>query len=227
MTYAEIRLQLMREIDDKYQEFVSKGTPTDRPILGIRIPTVRKIAMSVPREDIEKILAETPFSFEEVLLRGMLIARLPYAEMLKYFDSQVDLINDWGACDTFCAAIRLLVKNHRNEFLDQKIEPLLTDPREFAVRVGLVLLLGSYVTPDYLALIFDRIEGLKDREEYYIRMGIAWLLAECFIKYPDATAAYLKVTKLPKWTFNKTISKICDSYRVDPDVKSHLRTLRK
>ena len=93
--------------------------------------------------------------------------------------------------------------------------------------MGLVILKCAYVEPDYLSLIFDRVERLASKEEYYIRMAIAWLLAECFIKFPEETLSYLKVSKLPKWTFNKTISKICDSYRVDDEMKNLLRKMRK
>ena len=80
---------------------------------------------------------------------------------------------------------------------------------------------------DYLFTIFDRVENLKDREEYYVKMAIAWLIAECFTKFPEETLGFLKSTKLPKWTFNKTISKICDSYRVDDEMKELLRRMRK
>ena len=58
-------------------------------------------------------------------------------------------------------------------------------------------------------------------------MAVAWLVAECFIKFPDETFDFLKTTELPKWTFNKTISKICDSFRVEKEVKDYLKTLRK
>ena len=34
-------------------------------------------------------------------------------------------------------------------------------------------------------------------------------------------------SRLPTWTFNKTISKICDSHRVDPEVKASLRKMRR
>jgi 3-methyladenine DNA glycosylase AlkD len=111
--------------------------------------------------------------------------------------------------------------------LESKVEGLLEANNEFAVRVGLVLLKCGYVSEDYLAVIFDRVERIVGREEYYIRMAIAWLVAECFIKYPEATLAYMKVSKLPKWTFNKTISKICDSCRVDEETKKTLKKLRR
>jgi len=222
----QIHLELTKNIDDKYQVFVSRGIPTDRPILGVRIPTIREIAKKVPKADISKILKEEPVALEEVLLRGILISRLGYEEMLSNFDSQVKLIGDWCTCDIFCASIKPLIKKHRQEFFEQKIDPLLKSKPEFHVRVGLVLLLG-YVSPDYLAVIFDRVESLRNREEYYIKMAIAWLVAECFIKYPEETMSYLHVSTLPAWTFNKAISKICDSYRVEDDAKKYLRTIRK
>ena len=81
--------------------------------------------------------------------------------------------------------------------------------------------------PDYLAVIFDRVARVKDREEYYIRMAVAWLVCECFIKYPDETYGFLKSRILPTWTQNKSISKIRDSYRVPKEVKDALLTLKK
>ena len=59
------------------------------------------------------------------------------------------------------------------------------------------------------------------------KMAVAWLIAECFIKFPEITYGYLKHSSLEKWTFNKAISKICDSYRVISDTKSKVKQLRR
>ena len=222
-----MREQLMFYADETYQEFAKKGILTERPILGVKIPQVRKIINLVSRETYLDLLNIEPVTFEEVLARGMIIVRLPYAEILDWFDSQVSYFDDWASCDTFCSELSKIVKKHREEFLEIKIEKLLDSNGEFTVRTGLVLLKAAYVEPNYLALIFDRVEELIEREEYYIRTAIAWLIAECFIKYPEMTLGYLKVSKLPKWTFNKTISKICDSYRVDEEMKDLVRTMRR
>ena len=216
----------MRLAEDEYREFTSGLIPSERPILGVRIPKVRELAGRVPRDEISEFLKVEPVALEEVLARGFMIARLPYEEMLKWFDSQVDDIGDWCTCDTFCSALKS-VKKHLGEFLECKVEGLLNDEREYVVRVGLVLLKCYYVDFDYLAVIFDRVEKLVGREEYYIRMAIAWLVAECFIKYPEETLAYMRVSGLTKWTYNKTISKICDSYRVDAETKEMLKKMRK
>ena len=222
-----MRLALTKEADDKYREFSMKGIPSDRPFIGVRIPKVQEIVNRISPSLYSEILVAKPVAIEEVMARGMVVAKLPYLEMLMYFDSQVSYIDNWCTCDIFCSRISKMVKKHREDFLDSKIEPLFVSPDEFAVRVGLVLLKTAYMDFDYLALIFDRVERLGSRDEYYIKMAIAWLVSECFIKFPEATLAYLEVSRLPKWTFNKTISKICDSYRVEPEAKEALKELRK
>lgn len=225
--YQDFRTKLLSLSDEKYREFCMRGIPSDRPFLGVRIPDIKKLVKEVPLENFKDFLDQEPLAIEEVLARGFLIARLPYQEMLKYYDSQIKLLDNWCTVDTFCASLRKVIKHHESDFLDQKVEKLLQSKNEFATRTGLVSLLDFYVNSDYLALIFDRTERLKNRDEYYVKMGLAWLLTECFIKFPDETYAYLKVAKLPKWTLNKTISKICDSYRVDNLTKTEVKKLRR
>lgn len=225
--YQAFRTKLISLSDDRYREFSMRGIPSDRPFLGVRIPDIKKLVKEIPPEDFEEFLDQEPLAIEEVLARSFLIGRLPYEKMLKYYDSQVKLLDNWCTVDTFCASLRKTIKHHESDFLDQKVENLLNSKDEFAIRTGLVSLLDFYVQPDYLALIFDRVEHLKDYDKYYVKMAIAWLLAECFIKFPDETYFYLKASNLPKWTLNKTISKINDSYRVDQNLKEKVKQLRK
>ena len=225
--YSTVRTNLISIADDEYREFCQRGIPCDRPFLGVRIPEIRKLVKEIPPADFDEFLKIEPVAIEEVIARGFLIARLSYTEMLKHFDSQIALLDNWCTVDTFVASLRKTVKHHEPDFLDQKVEPLLKSKNEFATRAGLVCLLDFYVHFDYLFLIFDRLESLKDRDEYYVKMALAWLLAECFIKFPDETFSYLQQSHLPKWTFNKAISKICDSYRVDPATKQELKLLRR
>lgn len=225
--YNELRERLAFYADDEYRDFSMRGIPSERPFIGVRIPKIRELAGLVSKEKIEEFLKVSPVTFEEVIARGFLICRLPYEEMILYFDSQINYIDDWAACDTFCSGLGKLVRKRRAEFWEFKVEKLLEDEREFAARAGLVLLKCYYVDFDYLAVIFGVVERLAEREEYYVRMAIAWLLAECFIKFPDETTSYLAVSHLPRWTYNKTISKICDSLRVEPEIKETLGRMRK
>lgn len=225
--YSDFRTKLASFADDNYRIFSQKGIPCDRPFIGVRIPEIRRLVKDIPPEHFDKFLSTTPIAIEEVIARSFLIARLPYDEMLKVFNSQIALLDNWCTVDTFCASLRKTIKHHEADFLNRKVEKLLKSEKEFAVRAGLVFLLDLYIAPDYIHLIFDRIESLKNRDEYYIKMAISWLLAECFIKLPNETYSYLKHCNLDKWTFNKTISKICDSYRIEPEIKAELKLLKK
>lgn len=225
--YNELKERLGFFADDEYREFVMKFCPSERPFLGVRVPQIREITNAVPKEKIDEFLKVEPVGYEEVLARGFLVARLDYPEMMKRFNSQVKYIDDWSTCDTFCSAVGKKVRKNRTEFFEKKIDRLLVSKGEFAVRTGLVLLKCSYVDLEWLSVIFDRVENLAERREYYIRMAIAWLVAECFIKFPTATTGYLVSSGLPAWTFNKIISKACDSYRVDAETKELLKKMRK
>ena len=43
----------------------------------------------------------------------------------------------------------------------------------------------------------------------------------------NATIPYLKERKLPEWVHRKTIQKAIESYRITPEQKVYLKTLRK
>ena len=225
-SFSELRAELFANSDEEFAEFSKRIIPSERPFIGVKIPKVREIMKRVPASSFGGILEAEPVAIEEVLARGMIIARMPYNDMVANFDSQVSYIGDWSTCDTFCAAIRKSVSKNREEFYELKVLPLLRSSGEFSTRVGVVLLLG-YVSEEWLPTIFERVEELASREEYYVRMAVAWLVAECFIKFPEKTMEYLRRSTLPAWTFNKAISKVCDSYRVALEVKNELRGMRK
>ena len=76
--YKELRRKLAGLADDEYREFSMKGIPCERPFVGVRIPLIRRVALKVPNEKLTEFLMIEPVTIEEVLLRGMLIARLSY-----------------------------------------------------------------------------------------------------------------------------------------------------
>lgn len=222
-----LRAELTKLTDTDYLKTNKTTIPTSWPMLGVRIPDIKKLVQKVPKDEIPQYLELNPQNHEEVLARGFLIARLPYSEMLGYFDSQVALFDNWCTVDTFCAVLRKSVKKNETDFLERKVELLLKSQKEFETRTGVVCLLDLYITAEYLPRIFDSIELLKSRDEYYVKMAVAWLLAECYIKFPTETEAFMSKTELNSWTFNKAISKICDSYRVSAEDKDRLRKMRR
>lgn len=225
MDYQKFQIKLTSLIEDDFRDFVKKGIITDYPLLGVRTPHLRELAREIVKSGhAAEFLQHDPQSYEEATIQGIVVASLPYDEMKHQLPSFIPKIDNWATCDTFCNSVKS-VRQHRSDFLGQ-IDQLLDGP-EFSARTALVCLLSHYVVPDYLAVIYDRIARVADREEYYIKMAVAWLVAECFVKFPDETYGILQSNLLPRWTQNKTISKIRDSYRVPPEIKDALLTLRK
>lgn len=208
-------------VDDDYRAFAIKGIFTDYPFLGVRTPDLRNLAKEIIKSgEKEEVLKAAPKSYEELTIQGFVIASLDYEEMKKRLPDYFKKVDNWATTDMVVSSLKS-IKKHREDFLPE-IDNFLNSGHEFTVRAGLVILKGYYVTPDYLAVIFDRIARVKDREEYYIKMAVAWLVSECFIKFPDETYGFLKSDVLPTWTKNKSISKIRDSYRVPKDIKDKI-----
>jgi len=212
--------------DEKYKLFHQSLVTTKYEILGIPVPIQRKIAKEISKGDYQSFLKFCEFNFyEEVIIEGFVIANIKEEEVFyPYFKSFLSKIDNWAICDSFCNSLKIIEKNHEKYF--QEIKKLLYDSHEFTVRVGLVLLLSFYVKEEYVTTILDLISGIF-REEYYIKMAMAWLIAECFILYPEKTWPFLKKNDLDVFTHNKAISKITDSYRVSREVKDELKKYRK
>ena len=87
------------------------------------------------------------------------------------------------------------------------------------------MLLDHYINYERLPEIIKLVESVKITP-YYVQMGISWLLATCFIKYPEYMLNYLQNSpKLDKFTYNKTLSKITDSFRVSKEYKEIIQRM--
>lgn len=64
------------------------------------------------------------------------------------------------------------------------------------------------------------------RDEYYIRMMQAWYFATALAKQYDTVLPILTERRLDPWTHNRTIQKAIESYRITPEQKAYLRTLK-
>ena len=60
-------------------------------------------------------------------------------------------------------------------------------------------MLSSFLDEEYLCRCFSSIESmqLKEGEPYYVRMGVAWLLATALAKFPEETRTFVSSSRLP------------------------------
>lgn len=64
-------------------------------------------------------------------------------------------------------------------------------------------------------------------DEYYVNMMTAWLFADSLVYQWDTTIKFLQEQKLDIWTHNKTIQKARESFRITPEQKEYLKTLKR
>ena len=221
--YAAILEKFSELSDPKYKAFNESLIPGTSTAYGVRVPAIRNIARAVIKSSPEDFLkVSRPDSYEEIMLRGMVIAgmKLPVSDKLPLIEGFLPLIDNWAVCDTFCGDIKLRSPEEKR-LIWEFMEPLFCDPREFYARFVLVMFLGHFVEPDYILRGLGAIEALT-QEQYYVRMAAAWAVSVCYVTFPGETLPLLQRRTLPKFTQNKSIQKIRESYRVPKEDKDML-----
>ena len=212
--------------EEKYKDFNSKLVLTKYKMHGIKVPILRDIAKKISKTNIISFLDIVKSnSYEEVMIEGLVISYIKEVDLcVKYFNKFINKIDNWAICDTCISSMKIVNKN--KELFLKQIKKYIKSKNEYVVRVGVVLLLNYYIEDSYIDLVFDIINSIN-REDYYINMAIAWLVSVCFVKYRNKTFKYLNDNKLNRFTYNKSIQKIIESYRVSLEDKEILRSMKR
>lgn len=224
-TYQEYINYLKSISEPEYKEFHSKLCFTKYEILGIRVPKLRSIAKQISKTSYQDFLKFCNSNYyEEVFIEGLVISYIKDENIfLNYFNKYLTKIDNWGICDSFCNSLKIVTKNPSKYFA--LCQELSLSKDEYISRVGLIIILNFFVQEEYLNSIFNILDSITS-DKYYVNMAQAWLICELYIKYPQPTEKYLKNNKLNKFTQNKSISKIRESYRISKECKDYLNTLK-
>ena len=211
---------LKQNSDLDYANFNKKFITSKFPILGVRIPCLRKYAKDIEPEYIE--LENNNLTHEEILLYGFSAAANYKTEegQLEYLNNLLPYIDNWATCDCIVCSMKKLIGEKSYSFFTN----LLSDSREFYIRIGLVGLMRYFLKSN------DReiVKNLRkiSSEQYYVKMAIAWLLAELAItNFPLARETIKNIDD--KFIRNKAISKARESYRITTEQKEELLYLKK
>lgn len=217
--------------DDEYKEFNSKLCPdTNKEMLGIRVPILRKLAKQILKENNhwdEFVKRDNTIYFEEVLLQGLIIAysKKDLKEKEIYIKKFIPKIDSWAINDTFVPTLK--IKDQDLEEYWNFILPYTKSEKEFEVRFAVTSMLDYFINDEYVDKVLEELDNIK-HEGYYVKMGVAWTLAEIGIKYNNKALKYLRgKNNLDKFTFNKTLQKMIESYRIDSKQKELLRTMKR
>ena len=224
---SAVTQRLLSLADEEYRRFQTPLLPSVDParIIGVRTPVLRKLAKELAgTEESEAFLRDLPHAYyEENNLHAFLVEQIrDYDAVIAAIDAFLPYVDNWSTCDGWSPKV---LKKHPEELLC-KIRQWMASDALYTVRFGIGMLqryfLDERFDPVYLAWV-----AAVDREEYYLRMMVAWYFATALAKQYEAALPYIEEGKLPLWTHNKAIQKAVESYRVSEQHKTYLKTLKK
>ena len=227
----QIKEHILKLADEKYKEFHSKLCPNTDNILGVRVPILRNYAKELSKNyTTDELLKNIDNQYyEEIMLQGMIIGlskEKDFEVIKKYIKDFVPKIDNWAICDVFCAGLKITKKY--KEDMWNFIQTYLKSKNEFYLRFAIVMILDFYIEEEYLERNFEIFNNVRS-DKYYVQMAIAWAISICLIKYYDKTIKYLKSKecKLDNFTYNKSLQKARESYRISKEQKEELQKMKK
>lgn len=226
MTTEYIREQLFALQDTEYKAFHSRLMPTVNPdlIIGVRTPDLRKLAKKLWKTgDTGEFMAQLPHRYyEENNLHGFFI------EQIKDYDACIEALNaflphvdNWATCDMMSPG----VLGKEKDRLTAQIRIWLASEHTYMIRFAIGMLMRHFLDEDFEETDLDTVADIKS-EEYYINMMRAWYFATALAKQYDAAITFIENGRLDVWTHNKAIQKAVESYRITPEQKNYLRSLK-
>ena len=201
--------------------------PTVDPdsIIGVRTPALRSFAKELSkREDIDTFLNDLPHKyFEENQLHAFILSGMKdAAKAIELVDKFLPFVDNWATCDQMSPKVFKKHKDLLLEYTDKWIKSDLT----YVKRFGIGMLMEHFLDEDFKTTYLTKVSKIRS-DEYYVNMMIAWYFATALAKQYDATLPYIEKQKLDIWTHNKSIQKAVESYRITPEQKDYLKTLKR
>lgn len=222
-----IRRRIVELSEEGHKRFQEMLIPNQTNILGVRIPSLRKLAKEITKGDWKDFLLNGKEDyFEEIMLKGMVIGdlKLTPEEKLTWIQWFVPKIDNWSVCDSFCVGLKFSKKHP--ELVWEFIQPYLQSNKEYEIRFGVVMILSYFIEKEYLSQIFQHFNEIQ-HDGYYVKMAVAWAISMIYIRYPVETTEFLHQNSLDDFTYNKALQKITESYRIDQKTKEQIRKMKR
>lgn len=222
--HRQVYERLLHAKDESYAAFMQRLIPNCKPLLGVRVPVLRReAAMIASNKQWEAYFAGSDTTHEEQMIRAFLFSRVRDDDVLQREAARwMDEIENWCVCDAFCQSYR--TASRRSAQTREMMQALVQSEEEFRQRTAFVLCLTHFLKSDF-AWSFAFLEDAPRCNGYYSQMGKAWALAEAALLQPDRVIQLLQNLQEDD-VFFFAVQKICDSNRIDDSYKQQVRLLR-
>ncbi|NCB74323.1 MAG: DNA alkylation repair protein [Clostridia bacterium] len=226
-TYEKYREKLRELADPKYEIFIKSLIPGVEDALGVRSPDMKKLAKELYKDNWREYFELNQDKYlEETMLQGSVIGLMKedveyvLGEVRKY----IPKITNWALCDGFCGGLKI-TKNHKDRMWEF-IKDYVNSVKAYEIRFAVVMMLAYYIEDEHIEQMLVLLENIK-HEDYYVKMAVAWAVSMCYVSYTGLTLEYLKECKLDDFTYNKSLSKICESLKPSAEEKALIKTMKR
>lgn len=226
MNYEQLLEVLRQNSDAKYKQFTEQIVNGNVPLIGVRLPFLRKLSKQIT---LEEALSYPIHSFLEVdTIVGMVVskAKLPFDEKAGLLVDFASTIENWSVCD--CNVVKVGRAESRQYF--DFFVGLVCSDKPFVCRYGVVSLLSNYLDDEHITAVFSALKSISIRGEYYVDMAVAWLLATAMAKCRNQTMDYLcgeGRLVVGEFAYNKALQKMRDSFRVSAEDKARTYSMKR
>lgn len=220
MKYKELEEYLFSNRDQKFALFSKSLSNSDYISIGIKNPILKDI-IKKHKDDLELKLEDFVLGkYLEIdfIYYGLSLSRLnTIDEQLLFLKNNIKNAKSWAITDCVPPFLKKLsFDKYYDFFLDTY-----NSNNTYEERISYVLGLKYYKEKEVLKII----PLIKLNKEYMVMMAEAWLLSVIAITYPTDVFDFLK--SIDDITLKrKTISKICDSRRIEEGLKNKFKSLR-
>lgn len=217
--------------DEEYREFNKRITLTGYEVLGVRTPALRRLAKQIATgPDVQEYLWEgvgTDPVYEQVMLYGMVLAArsrsMPLEELFTRFEGLIPLFDSWAHVDVIISDLKVFAKHRAEVFA--RFAPLKIHPGEFHKRTFVILMMDYFFDAAHIDGSLEELAGVP-QGQYYVDMALAWALSVALVKHYDRTEPLLRRPVFSRFVHNKAIQKACESFRIPPEQKESLKSLK-
>ncbi len=213
-----INYLLYENQDEKYREFSKKLTPNcNKEIIGVRVPILRKIAKNLELE----YIYQCDFKTVESSLLACYLMKKVKRNAFSYLEHILPNVCCWSISDALAQEFIYAKINPKETF--EYLKNLVNSNETYKIRVALVIYLRYFNNDDYNNKILNIVKTIKNRD-YYVDMGLAWLLTEISIKNLELGINYVNNNfdiKLKKMYCRKML----DSYQITNEIKERIKEI--
>ena len=146
-----------------------------------------------------------------------------YDKVIINLEKFLPYVDNWAVCDSISP--KIFKKNREKAIVN--VLSWIKSNHTYVCRFGIGMIMQLYLENEYFKKSYlDKIAEIKI-EDYYINMMRAWTFQVAIVKQWKEAIVYIEKGLLDEFTHNKTISKSCDSYKIEKEKKEYLKTLRR